>query len=321
MSSLIDVVSVGEAMVELSAREPVPLREARTFDLGWGGDTSNVAVAARRLGGTSAYVTKVGGDGFGASLLDLWNREGVDVSGVSIDPSRPTGVYFLSRQADAPHTFTYYRSGSAASVLQAGDVPDQLLTRSRVVHSSGITQAIGRDPCEAVFTALRVADDAGVTTSYDPNLRLALWPADRARTVAREALSMVDIALPSLDDAKILTGLDDPAAIADDLLALGPRIVALKLGSAGALIASEEKHELIAPYEVPTIDPAGAGDTFDAAFLVACLEGRELSECGDFANAAAALTTTGIGCVSPIPARAAVERLRREQSRRPSRLI
>lgn len=311
-----DVLSLGEAMVELSAREQVRLRDARSFVLGWGGDTSNVAVAVRRLGRTSSYVTRVGDDEFGANLLDLWRREGVDTSGVGVDPGRPTGLYLLSRPPEGPHSFTYYRAGSAASAMQPADLPEQLLRRARIVHTSGITQAIGTGPCDAAFAALRTAREAGVTTSYDPNLRPALWSLDRARAVIIATLALADIALPSLEDARALTELDDPAAIADDLLDKGPKVVALKLGAAGALIADAEGHTIVAPYEVPAVDPAGAGDTFDAAFLTAWLDGNEPSECAEFANAAASLTTTDIGCVGPIPTREAVAELRAAQGRR-----
>lgn len=319
MPDTIDVLSLGEAMVELSAREPASLREARSFDLGWGGDTSNVAVAVSRLGRSAGYVSKVGDDAFGASLRDLWDREGVDARWVAVDGARPTGVYFLSRQAAGPHAFTYYRSGSAASSLGPQDLADDVLSGVRVLHTSGITQAIGPGPCDAAFAALRAARAAGVATSYDPNLRLALWSLDRARAVIMAAVSMVDIVLPSLEDARALTGLDEPAAIADAFLDRGARVVALKLGDRGALVADEHGSNLVPPYKVEAVDPAGAGDTFDAAFLTAWLEGANLAGCAGFANAAAALTTTGVGCVGPIPRRAAVEHLRREQRAAPSR--
>ena len=311
-----DVLSVGEAMVELSAREPVRLRDARTFDLGWGGDTSNVAVAVGRLGRAAGYVTRLGDDEFGANLLDLWRREGVDTSGVGVDHRRPTGMYLLSRPAAGPHSFTYYRAGSAASAMQPTDLPTQLLRRARIVHTSGITQAIGDGPCDTAFAALRTAREAGVRTSYDPNLRPALWSLDRARAVIMATLALVDIALPSLEDARALTGLDDPGAIADELLDNGPQVVALKLGAAGALVADQDRHTIVAPYEVAAIDPAGAGDTFDAAFLTAWLDEHDPAECAEFANAAAALTTTGVGCVGPIPTRRSVDELRAAQGRR-----
>lgn len=315
MSEPLDVLSLGEAMVELSARERVPLREARTFDLGWGGDTSNVAVAVRRLGGSAGYATKVGDDEFGASLLELWRREGLDVSGVLVDASRPTAAYFLSRPTEGPHTFTYFRSGSAASTMSPQDLPPDLLRRARILHTSGITQAIGPGPCDTAFAAIRAAREAGVATSYDPNLRPALWSLDRARAVIQATIGMVDIALPSLEDARALTGLDDPQGIVDHLLGLGPRVVVLKLGPDGALVADSDARELVPPYEVAAVDPAGAGDTFDGAFLAAWAAGGALYDCADFANAAAALTTTGVGCVRPIPDRESVEELRRAQGR------
>lgn len=310
----IDVVSVGEGMVELSAREPVALEDARTFDLGWGGDTSNVAVAAARLGLRAAYVTRVGDDGFGRSLLDLWRREGVDVAAARVDPTRPTGIYFLSRPARGAHAFTYYRSGSAASTLGPEDVPEAAVLRARVLHTSGITQALGPAPRAAVSAALRAARRAGTVTSYDPNLRTALWPLDEARAVIMTTLELADVVFPSLEDAQALTGLEDPGAIVGRFLDAGAGIVALKLGPAGALVADGSTLRTAAPYEVTPIDQAGAGDTFVAAFLTAWLEGHELVDCADFANAAAALTTTGVGCVDPIPSRAAVDDLRRGQA-------
>jgi 2-dehydro-3-deoxygluconokinase len=311
------VLSIGEAMVELSARERVLLRDARTFDLGWGGDTSNVAVAVRRLGRSSGYITRVGDDEFGANLLNLWRREGVDVSHVTVDRDRPTGIYLLSRPAEGPHSFTYYRSGSAASAMGPADLPTAALRSARIVHTSGITQAIGTNPCDAAFAALRTAREAGVATSYDPNFRPALWSLDRARAVTMAAFGMADIALPSLEDARALTGLGDAGAIADELLNHGARIVALKMGEAGALVADAERHTLVPPFDVLTVDTAGAGDTFDAAFLTAWLDGRDLPECADFANAAAALMTTGVGCVGPIPTRETVDELRLAQQHRP----
>jgi 2-dehydro-3-deoxygluconokinase len=313
-----DFVAVGEAMVELSAQQPVRLRDVRSFDAGWGGDTSNAAVAAARLGRASAYITRVGDDEFGASLLDLWQREGVDASAVRRVAGAPTGIYLLSREARHEHSFTYYRRGSAASTLEVADLPVDLITGARVVHTSGITQAISASACDAALAALQTARSSGVLTSYDPNFRPSLWSEQRARATFLGTLPLVDVLLPSLDDAAVLLQRDDPAAIVEELLSRGPQVVALKLGPEGALVGDASGITHVEPYRVAVVDPAGAGDTFDAGFLVGWLEGLPATACTDVANAAAALTATGAGCVAPIPTREAVERLRASRAAEPA---
>jgi 2-dehydro-3-deoxygluconokinase len=307
-----EVVSLGEAMVELNALEPGPLRAVRRFEVGWGGDTSNFAIAVRRLGRTAGYVSRVGRDEFGASLLDLWHREGVDTTCVTDAEGEFTGAYFLSRHSPGEHGFTYFRQGSAASRITDRDLARDYLGGARVFHTSGITQGISQTACDAAFAAMRMARQAGLLVTYDPNYRPALWPLDRARATILHSLTLVDLAFPSLEDAALLTGEEDPAAAAVALQERGPRLVALKRGAEGVTIADGDVVRHVAGYAVDAVDPAGAGDTFSAAFVVGWLEGWDREACADFANAAAALTASGYGCVSPIPTRAQVDDLRRE---------
>jgi 2-dehydro-3-deoxygluconokinase len=93
-----------------------------------------------------------------------------------------------------------------------------------------------------------------------------------------------------------------------EFLDLGPKVVGLKMGSQGAIVATSEKKWHFEPLPVEVIDTTGAGDAFDGAFITAYLRDLSLEECGRFANAAAALTTTGWGAVGPIPTLKMVER-------------
>ena len=144
-------------------------------------------------------------------------------------PRRPHGVYFISYGPDG-HAFSYYRAGSAASLVTAAEVPADLVASARVLHASGISQAISPSACDAVFHAIRLAKQAGALVSYDTNLRLALWPLDRARAVIHAAVALADIVRPGLDDARQLTGRETPDAICDHYLGFGVEIVALTLG-------------------------------------------------------------------------------------------
>jgi 2-dehydro-3-deoxygluconokinase len=302
----LDVLGIGEPLMELSERV---LEDGRRVYLpGHGGDTSNCAIAAARQGARAGYLTAVGEDVFGRSFLELWDAEGVDRSAVIRRAGGRTGVYFIS-YTEQGHAFSYHRAGSAASRLSPDEVPEDLVAGTRVLHASGISQAIGDGACDAVFHAIRLARRHGVLVSYDTNLRLALWPLDRARAVIHAAAALADVCLPGLDDARQLTGLDDPDRVGDFYLGLGAcKIVALTLGAEGALVATPERRERIAARRVTAVDATGAGDTFDGAFLAELLRTGDPFRAGAYANAAAALSTLGVGAVAPMPRRSAVER-------------
>lgn len=298
-----DLLCMGEPMLEFNRQPPGP--DGRTLYLeGHGGDTSNAAIAAARQGASVGYVTAIGQDGPGDSLMALWAREGVDTGTVIRRPDAPTGIYLVTHDA-AGHHFTFYRGGSAAARYRPEEVPEAAIRAARILHLSGISQAISDSACDAAFRAIGIAREAGVRVSYDTNLRLRLWPAARAAAVIHAAIGMADIALPSLDDATVLTGLADPDAVADFYLRLCPLVV-VKCGAAGCLVATRDRRERIAPHRVRAVDATGAGDTFAGAFLARTLAGEDPVAAARYANAAAALSTTGYGAVAPIPRAAEV---------------
>lgn len=202
-----DIVALGEPLVELNQTRQGELQYLQ----GFGGDTSNAVIAAARQGARCAYLTRVGDDAFGAQFLDLWREEGVDTSGVEVDASAHTGLYFVQHGPDG-HAFSYLRRGSAASLMTPATLDGGLIERARFLHVSGISLAISTSACDTVFAAIARARAAGVQVSLDSNLRLRLWPLDRARAVLREALCHADLFLPSMDDMQHLTGNDDPNA-------------------------------------------------------------------------------------------------------------
>ena len=273
---------------------------------GFGGDTSNVAIAAARQGARVGYVSRVGTDTFGERFVALWQREGVDVEHVARADDAPTGIYFVSHD-ERGHHFNYYRAGSAASRLRSEDVPKDAISGARVLHVSGISQAISVSACDAVFTATAAARGAGTLVSYDPNVRPTLWPAARARAIVLETIAQVDVCLPSLEDAAILFGERAVEGYVDLLLERGARLVALKLGRDGVLVATAEERHHVPGFAVESVDATGAGDTFDGAFLAERLRGATLTVAARYANAAAALATRGYGAVDPIPRRSEVE--------------
>lgn len=294
-----EILCLGEPMLEFNQQPD------GTYLPGHGGDTSNCAIAAARQGAHVGYITHVGADTFGDSFMQLWAQEGIDTSTVQQVTDAHTGVYFVTHGADG-HQFSYFRAGSASSRMGPADLPVAALKTAKILHVSGISQAISDSAADAVFEAIDLVKAAGGRVSYDTNLRPKLWPLARARAVTHAAMARCDIALPGLEDAQQLTELDAPDAIADFYLGLGAEIVALTLGAQGTLVATRDDRRRIVGRRVKAVDATAAGDTFDGAFLARIVAADSPFDAAAYANAAAALSTQGYGAVAPMPHRAAV---------------
>jgi 2-dehydro-3-deoxygluconokinase len=292
----IDILSIGEPMVEFNQTRP----GEPAYLQGYGGDSSNMAIAAARAGAKVAYYTRLGDDAFGRMFLDLWEREGVDASGVGVDPQAHTGVYFVNH-GPSGHVFSYLRAGSAASRMTPADLPARLVERARFVHASGISLAISASACDTVLAAFEAARDGGAKVSFDSNLRLKLWPLARASAMIGAAAALADHFFPSLEDARALAGIEDADALVDWAHGLGARHVFLKLGPEGVIVSDGARRERLAGHRVDAVDATGAGDCFAGSALARIAAGDSIWDAARYANAAAALATTGFGAVAPLP--------------------
>lgn len=283
-------------------RLPDPVGQRPAYVQGFGGDTSTAMIAAARQGGSAGYLSAVGDDMFGQALCDLWDREGVDRRHVRVRGGDPTGVCFIDPDP-RNRRFTYARRGSAASLYGPGDLPEDVIAGARVLHLSGITLAISDTMQAAARRAVEVARANGVLVSLDINFRPALWPRDRAESAIMDVARSADIVFPSDDEAGMLLGLEDPDAVADRFLGLGARIVAVKRGENGALLAHPGGRVAIPAAPAVPVDSAGAGDTFAGTFLAWYLETGDAPRAARQAAIAAAGTVSGFGAVEPIPRR------------------
>ncbi|RYF15495.1 MAG: sugar kinase [Comamonadaceae bacterium] len=292
-----DILALGEPMVEFNQTGE---GGGRTYLQGFGGDTSNAAIAAARQGASVGYLSAVGEDVYGHMLRELWQREGVDARGVRTDAQAFTAVYFVTHDAQGHH-FSFFRKGSAASRMTPQDLPRERIAAAKVLHLSGISAAISDSACDTCFAAVDIAKGAGVRVSFDTNLRLKLWPIARARAVMRELIRQSDICLPSLEDVQAISGLDDADALVDFCHELGAGVVALKMGAQGALVSDGKQRWRLQPHRCTPVDATGAGDTFGGALLARLVAGDALPDAARYAVVASALSTEGYGAVEPIP--------------------
>ncbi len=295
----VDLLCMGEPMLAFNQLPRQPNGDQHYLE-GHGGDTTNAAVAAARQGAQVGVICGSGRDMPGDRFMELWVREGIDTGGVIRSERYLTGVYFVTHDQTG-HQFLHYRANSTAAMFGPDDVPRAAIECARILYLSGISQGISTLACDASFAAMDAARRAGVAIAYDTNYRPRLWPPARAAAIMRMAMETVDYAMPGLEDARILTGLTDADAILDYYLRLGPSVVVLKMGEAGAYLANPDGRVIIPPFSVRAVDATGAGDAFCGSFLAWILAGDPPESAARYASAAAALKCTGYGAVGPTP--------------------
>ena len=329
-----EVVTLGECLVSLVAREVGPLAEATTFHRHVAGAEANVAVGLVRLGHPVAYIGRVGDDGFGTAILRRLRGEGIDTRCVRVEPEGGTGIMFRERRAVGPSEVVYRRAVSAGSRMGAEDIEAAveagLFVGARHLHLTGITPALSESCRGAVDAAIKAARSVGMSVSLDLNLRRRLWSDDQARPVLAALVPRADIVFASLEEAAVVAGgaaVGDPAeraavggdpaeraaGVARRLLDLGTGRVVLKLdaGASGSYVPDGSPVVVPAVPDVPLIDPVGAGDAFCAGYLAAMLEGADEATALSLGNACGASVIGAEGDLAGAPSRAEADRIRR----------
>lgn len=259
-------------MAVFTSRRVGPLREARSFDLGIAGSESNVAIGLARLGVASAWIGRIGDDELGSAVLATLRGAGVAVAGVVVDPGAPTALMIKERRSGDVSRVLYYRHGSAGSRLQPGDV-FEAARRAGVVHSSGITVALGPLARAAVVQAWAQARDHGGLASLDLNYRAALWGKEEASATLAALVGGVDVVFAGLEEARMVTGESDPRAAAEALHLLGAPHALVTCGGDGAWACIDGALLEVTAVPVTVVDPVGAGDAFVAGYLAGLVRG------------------------------------------------
>jgi 2-dehydro-3-deoxygluconokinase len=267
------LVTAGETMGLVVQGAPGSLRNGEPMSFGMGGSESNVAIGVRRLGLPATWIGRVGADPSGDLILRELRAEQVQAIAVT-DPSA-TGLMVRWRPSGAHGRVTYYRGHSAGSHLAADDIPADIVRGASVLHSTGITLALGPGPAAAIAHAVDVARNAGVTVSFDLNYRSALWSPDEAAPALEAAVRRADVVFAGELEAEIITATADPLQAALALESLGPAQVIIKRGAEGCLARIDGVTiEQPAP-AVAVVDTVGAGDACVGGYLAELMSGAE----------------------------------------------
>lgn len=306
------IVTIGEALVEIMRPdEGVPLDEPGPFAGPFAsGAPAIFAVAAARLGLETGFIGATGADAFGRLIARRLRAEGVDTSFLHTIPGMTTGIAFIAYTSGGSREFVFHLRQSAAAAMTPDQVQPDYFAGLKWLHLSGSTIFLSETCRTACAAAVRAARAAGAKLSLDPNLRPELLPVDEARIVLAPFLETADLLLPTAEEARLLTGCDDDDAAAKALLDGQERLVVLKRGAAGATVVSTHGRVDIRGLPVTEIDPTGAGDCFNAAFVYGLYQGWTSARAGRFAAAAGALAVTRQGPMEGAPtAQAVLDRL------------
>lgn len=306
-----DITSIGELLIDLTSAG-VNGNGVALYAANPGGAPANVAAAAARLGAHAAFIGRVGDDYFGRSAADCLRRCGVDTRGVAYDPSAPTTLAVVSLDERGERSFQFYRSMGADIRLSRGDIPEDLVKSSSVLHFGSLS--LTHESCrEALMYALELAESCGVIRSYDANYRANLWP-DEVSAVAqmRSLLPHADIVKLSAEELQLLSGSGgDVESAARSILDFGCSLLFVTQGKDGARWFTPLAEGRAFSPAVEAADTNGAGDSFMGAALtklchvprarLAGLDAGFLNGVTDYACRAAALTCTRSGTIPALP--------------------
>jgi fructokinase len=308
---MVDAITLGELLIDfVSTESGVSLIEAPAFEKAAGGAPANVAVGLARLGVRSGFIGKVGEDDFGRFLAQTLENNGVDTSGLRFSNEARTMLAFVSLRTDGERDFMFYRHPSADMLLRPEEIDLDYVGSARLLHYGSIS-LISEPSRSATLAAVKGAQERGVMISYDPNLRLNLWPStEAARKGMLEGWRFAQIAKVSRDELTFLSDQNDLEAAAKALWHERLRLLVVTEGAHGCWYATSQDKGHVPGHCVRAVDTTGAGDGFVAGFLAGLLENEsawtstsDLEKVLRFANAVGALTTTQRGAIPALPTR------------------
>ncbi|KAH8483220.1 hypothetical protein H0E87_027845 [Populus deltoides] len=310
------VVCFGEMLIDfVPTISGLSLADAPAFKKAPGGAPANVAVGIARLGGSSAFIGKVGEDEFGYMLAEILKENNVNSEGMRFDPGARTALAFVTLRSDGEREFMFYRNPSADMLLQEAELDLDLIRKAKIFHYGSIS--LITEPCKSAhIAAAKAAKDAGVVLSYDPNLRLPLWPsAESAREGILSIWDTADIIKISEEEISFLTKGEDPYddAVVRKLCHPNHKLLLVTEGPEGCRYYTKEFNGRVKGLKVDAVDTTGAGDAFVAGILsqlakdLSLLQNEDrLREALMFANACGALTVKERGAIPALPTREAV---------------
>ena len=299
MEDRLDIIAIGESLVELSTDEC--LETAECLRKYYGGDVLAAAVAARRLGSKVGFVTKLGNDAFKNFLISGWSEEGLDISNVTFSEER-NGLYLIARPSYMEKQVAYYRKKTAPAKLSVEDVSEDYLSSAKVIYSSGITQSLSISAREVVKKSFEISHKFGNINAYDPNFTDNIWSKEDAKECFSEVLTMTDILFMSARHDMPMVGLSSVDSAMKYFTDCGVGTIIIKSAEdKGYFVCHNGTTDFVNFYTNEVSDTTCSGDAFNGGFLHAYTLGMNAFDSARLASITAGLQAKGVGAIKSIP--------------------
>ncbi len=309
-----DIVALGELLIDFT-EAGYGKDGMKLFEQNPGGAPANLLTAASHMGCRTAFIGKVGADMHGIFLKETLKNEGIDTRAVVEDADYFTTLAFVEIDKSGERNFSFARKPGADTMLRKEELDIELLSNCRIFHFGSLS--LTDEPSKgATLEAVALAKKAGAIISYDPNYRASLWKNQcTAVEEMKSVVSLADVMKVSDEESLLLTGMTSYEEAADELLAMGLKLVAITLGNQGVLVARKGKKEIIEAFQVESVDTTGAGDSFWGGFLscflsfnqsVNQMEWKNIKKCAITGNAVAALCVQKRGGIPSVPSKETV---------------
>lgn len=293
-----EVVGIGSCTVDYFALVPRLLAadekiNADRMEIHAGGVTANNLTQVARLGAKTGWLGLIGDDDNGQIIRHEFAADGMDLSGIEVVKGERSSITWIP--VDSQGDRCIYMFPNVTAKISPAQVRGRFLEHIR--RAKHFHTEASQLPIAPVAEAMKVAREAGVRVIFDLDVAPSHFAQSRLGTLEEiaEALKLADVLKPCKAAARELTGEDDYQKIARKLLTLGPKIVAITMGSEGCLMASGEQMAHVPAFTVKVVDTTGAGDAFMGGLSYSLLQGWDLEKTGIFANACAALCCTRVG--------------------------
>ena len=299
----LDVITLGETMMAFESQDYGPLREIAHFRKWIGGAEDNFAIGLARLGFRCGWISRLGNDEFGKETFRTIKGEGIDVSQVTIDEDRSTGVFFVEKRAEGDFRCYYYRQNSAATLLGPDYIKPAYIQSAKMIYLTGITPAISGSAMQACEKMIRIAQDHSKVILFDPNLRLKMWSIEAARRRLLPLMRQSTYVLSGDTEIQQLMNCSTLDAAIQKAHKRGIHNLIVKRAAMGAIIAVDQaRHVDVPAFAVSKpLSSMGAGDCFGAGFTAGLLKNQPLTECVRWGNAMGAYCMMGWGPYQTLP--------------------
>lgn len=278
------IITIGELLIDFTATAPGSLISVSLFEKNPGGAPANVAVCVKRLGGESAFITKLGADGFGDFLYQIIQTEGVDVSLVYRDCQHHTPMAFVALDENGERDFVFLRDHSSDLFLSPDEILADFFGHGDILHFGSVD--LVKDPVKSAhLRAIDIANEKGMIISFDPNLRPPLWPNQTIMlSTVRDFLPRAHIIKVSAEELMVITGCSNEKDAISYMFQGNVSLVLVTRGKDGSSVYSKTQQLHASSDSIKVVDATGAGDAFVGAFLFQLLRRKKTidSLCDNF---------------------------------------